>query len=278
MPKWIINAAGIMIKLTEEIVRETPTAVILDIANSCTNNSASIEYSNRIEAIGYDMMCRMYYHLETLIKKKRLPAIQEAFWCDLLWRAFIYIWHIHTHTDKLCQQKDGIFHPKVEKFNEILYNINELIDRVNDQIAEQFWSTMNATCQLKSMTKEKVCIFLLEKRSYYNEAKINEIKKNGWTFIPIEWCTSLRKIEKHKGRKGKFPHQQQLQKAKTTQLKKVCIKSDKINDVKEMIQKALETKQSQAIAKPKIALSGSKRKLDDENDTNYNKKRKIDSS
>ena len=137
---------------------------------------------------------------------------------------------------------------------------------------------MNATRQLKPMTKEKVCIFSLKKRSYYNEAKINEIKKNGWTFIPIEWCTSLRNIEKHKGRKCKFPHQQQLQRAKTTQLNKVCIKSDKINDVKEMIQKALETKQSQAIAKPKIALSGSKRKLDDENDTNYNKKRKIDSS
>ena len=34
----LCNTAGIIIELREEIVRETPTAVILDTAHSCTND------------------------------------------------------------------------------------------------------------------------------------------------------------------------------------------------------------------------------------------------
>ena len=44
----LFNSAGIMIKLSEKIVRETPTAVTLEIAHSLTNNSTMIAYANRI--------------------------------------------------------------------------------------------------------------------------------------------------------------------------------------------------------------------------------------
>ena len=257
----LCNTAGVIIELREEIVRETPTAVILDIAHTCTNHPTSIQYANRIEAIGYDMMCRMYYHLETLIKNKRLPAKQEAFWCDLIWRAFIDIWHVYTHTDELCQATGGIFHPKLPKFAELLYNINEVMDRVNDIIAEQFWSTMNATSQLKSMNKETFLIFLLEKRSYCNQAKIKELKKKGWTFIPIEWCTSLRNIE---SQEAELPSKEALKAKNNIALTKVHIKPDKIQQVKNMINEATADKTN----------SSNKRKRNNVNNAASPKKKK----
>ena len=256
----LFNTAGVMIKLSEEIIRETPTAVLLDIGDSCTNNPTSIEYANRIEAIGYDMMCRMYRHLKTLIKNKRLPAIQAEFWCDLIWRAFIDIWHIYTHTDELCKE-DGIFHPKLEKFNNILYNINDLMIRVNDQIAEQFWSTMNATSQLKAMNKETFLIFLMDKRSYYNEAKINEIKKNGWIFIPIKWCKPLRNIKSGKAKNAKLPSEQNLKRNNKIRLNKVQIESNKVQEVIAMINKA----SANTTSNNNRAVIGIKRPLNDNN-------------
>jgi len=232
-----MNCAGIIIKLREEIIRETPTAVILDIAESCTNNKTIIQYANRIEAIGYDMICRMYHHLKTLVNNERLPAIQEAFWCDLIWRAFIDIWHIFTHTDELCN-KEGTFHPTLPKFENILFDINILMDRVNDVIAEQFWSTMNATLQLKSMCKERFILFLIEKREYHNKAKYDEIKNQGWTFIPIEWCTTLRDIKKAAKSEATFPTEQELKDKNGAQLSRITIRWDKMDDVRKLIRKA----------------------------------------
>lgn len=233
----LMNCAGIAIVLREEIVRETPTAVILDIAESCTNNKTIIQYTNRIEAIGYDMICRIYHHLKTLIKKERLPAVQEAFWCDLIWRAFIDIWHIFTHTDELCK-KDGTFHPKLEKFKKILYDINILMERINDVIAEQFWSTMNATSQLKSMCRERFTLFLIEKRAYHNKAKYDEIKNKGWTFIPIDWCTTLRDIRKAAKHEASLPSETELKDKNNIPLSRVAIKWDRITDVRKLICKA----------------------------------------
>ena len=232
-----LNCAGIIIVLREEIVRETPTAVILDIAESCTNNRIIKQYANRIEAIGYDMICRIYHHLKTLIKKERLPAEQEVFWCDMIWRAFIDIWHIYTHTDELCK-KDGTFHPKLPKFDKILYDVNTMMDRVNDIIAEQFWSTMNATSQLKSMSREKFAFFLMEKRAYHNQVKYNEIKNNGWTFIPIEWCTRLRNIDEAAKYEGSLPSETELKDENNTPLERVAIKQMWMHDVRVLISKA----------------------------------------
>ena len=233
----LMNCAGIVIKLREEIVRETPTAVILDIAESCTNNKTALDYANRIEAIGYDMICRMYHHLKALVKNERLSAEYEVFWCDIINRAFIDIWHIFNHTDMLCQE-DGTFHPKLPKFQNILYDINRLMDRVNDIIAEQFWSTMNATTQLKAMTQERFTLFLLEKREYHNQAKFNEIKKDGWTFIPIQWFTTLRDIKRAAQSEVTLPSEIKLKEENNVKLKKVEIKSDKMQDVRRLIVKA----------------------------------------
>ena len=233
----LMNCSGIIIKLREEIVRETPTAVILDIAESCTNNKTSLNYANRIEAIGYDMICRIYHHLKALVKNERLSAEYEVFWCDMINRAFVDIWHILHHTDELCQE-DGTFHPKLPKFQNILYNINRLMDRVNDIIAEQFWATMNATTQLKAMTQEKFTLFLLEKRDYHNQAKYDDIKKDGWTFIPIEWFTTIRDIKKAAKSEVTLPSEIKLKEENNVKLKRVEIKADKMQDVRRLIVKA----------------------------------------
>ena len=267
----LMNCGGMTVNLREEIVRETPTAVILDIADTFTNNQTSIEYANRIEAIGYDMVCRIYHHLKTLMENERLTAEHMAFWCNLIWVAFIDIWHVFKHTDDLCKEKAGAFHPTLDKFKDILYKVKEKMERVNDIIAEQFWSTFNSTGQLKSMNKETMLIFLLEKRTYYNQARIKEIKENGWTFIPIEWCTTLRDI-KHEAELGElsFPSESQLKGARNEQLNKVQIKADKIEKVKEIIHGAADRSDEKQ--------SNSKRQRgqlnDDQRDGDPNKRKK----
>ena len=258
----LMNTAGIIINLREEIVRETPTAVILDIADTFTKNPTSIEYANRIEAIGYDMMCRIYHHLKSLVKDHRLTNEHETFWCNLISVAFIDIWHILTHTDELCQLTTGVFHPKSKKFEKVLYDITKAMDKVNDIIAEQFWSTFNATSQLKSMSKESWIVFLLEKRSYYNQKKIDEMKQDGWTFIPIEWCTSLRDIKGEASAESSLLSEDELKEAKSTVAKRVQIKSDKMQQVRDAIEAAgngLKT----GINKPSGTVIGSKRKADE---------------
>ena len=232
------NTSGVMLALGEEIVRETPTAVILQIADVLTNNQASMDYANRIEAIGYDMMCRIYHHLDTLMEEDRLSAVQKHLWCSLMPRAFIDIWHIFTHTDELCST-DGIFHPTLNKFKDILYfdgSIDAVIKRVNDQIVEQFWSTMNSTYQLKSMNREHLLLFLLDKRQYYNNNKIAEIKEKGWTFVPIDCTTTLHNIGSNTAeRYTKWSNETELNAKRDVPLTKVTIHPSKRTLVLQLI-------------------------------------------
>ena len=229
----MMNTSGVVIELREEPVRETPTTVLLDIVDLLTKNKAAIEYANRVEAIGYDMMCRIYYRVNQLAKKGRLSDIQMSVWFDLIWRAFIDLWHIATHTDKLCIKKTGIFHPELPKFDEILKNIGDIMKRCNDIIAEQFWSHMNGAVQLKSMSKETMFLFLLEKRSYFNKAKLCDIEDEGYTMIPIEWCTELRDVRSKTFKT--MPSAEQLKAVNAKPLSKVQVRPEKIDDVKDLI-------------------------------------------
>ena len=112
------------------------------------------------------------------------------------------------------------------------------MDRINDIMAEQFWSTMNATSQVKAMTRETFTIFLLEKRTYHNQAKYDEIKKAGWTFIPIECFTTLRDIKKAARFEAILPTETKLKEDNNIKLKRVEIKADKMDEVRRLIVKA----------------------------------------
>ena len=220
---WM-NAAGLLISLREEIVRETPTGVILDVADILKRNETMKTYSQYIEAIGYDMMCRIYHHLKNI--DDRLDEEAAEIWNHLIYRAFIDAWHIYTHTDDLCK-KGGIFHPKSKKFENVLFfkddpAVKMVLKRINDIIAEQFWAIMNGTKQMKSMAKETTFMFLLDKILYHNNKKKSDIEKEGWTFVSIDYFEPLKQADSNK---NKIPKPEELSKSSKSPLQKVRVKS-----------------------------------------------------
>ena len=230
---WM-NCAGLLINLREEVVRETPTGVILDVADILTKNPTMKKYSQYIEAIGYDMMCGIIARLRNIMP--RLSSEAAALWESLVLRAFIDIWHIKGHVHELCKEK-GPFHPRSKKFKHILWIIvGDVVERINDIVAEQFWAAMNDSTQIKAMAKETIFIFLLEKRSHYNQKKLSEIRQNGWTMIPIEWFQPLRTIESGNDRSYKVLSADDL-KGNTEQLESVKIKPDKLQAAIDAIKK-----------------------------------------
>ena len=240
----LMTCSGFIIRLREEIVRETPTGCIIDIADAFTANDSIIQSANRIEALGYDMMCRMYYTLRRLLNEAKLSAKQERFWSGLLERLFVDIWHIHTHIDKLCKQDsdEAIFHPKLAKYKNILHHINETLDRCNDIVVEQFWSTTNSAKHFKAMCKETGLIFLYLKRKHHNQERMKELKKKGYIFVDVEFFTTLRDISAE--RDSQWPSTNQLIETANVELETVKVKPDKVQTIKKKIQ---ESKQNQLI-------------------------------
>ncbi|MCP4523034.1 MAG: hypothetical protein GY828_02335, partial [Candidatus Gracilibacteria bacterium] len=112
------TCSGFCINLREESYRETSTLVIFETADMFMKNSTNRNIAERIEAIGYDMMCRIFGRLYTLAKTKRLSDIRYCFWMNLINRAFVDGFHIATHKTDMCENKDGrgAFHPKLSKF------------------------------------------------------------------------------------------------------------------------------------------------------------------
>ena len=236
---WM-NAAGLVLNLREEIVRETPTAVILDVADILMRNETMKKYSQYIEAIGYDMMCRIYHHLKNI--NDRLDKKAEKLWNHLIYRAFIDAWHIYTHTDDLCK-KGGVFHPKSEKFENILFfkdhpDVKILFKRINDIVAEQFWAIMNGSKHIRSMAKETTFMFLLDKILYHNDKKISDIKKEGWTFVPIDYFEPLQQADSNK---NKTPSPKELNQKLSTSLQKVRVKSSCRQTVIDLVRSSTQT-------------------------------------
>ena len=142
--------------------------------------------------------------------------------------------------------------------------------RINDIIAEQFWSTMNATSQLKSMNKETFLLFLLDKMAYHNKAKIEEIKQEGWTFIPIEWCTKLRDIENEKATPISM---NDLQEKRNKELEKIRVASQYISKTNAILADKAAVDDVSSKTNNKTASIGKKRKCKF-NDDNVNKNKK----
>ena len=190
----IMNCAGFCIRLREEVYRETQTKSLIDIPDALLNNNEAIEYYNRITAIGYDFMCRMWYTLQKSIKHTNALGNKETkFWSGLMNRLFIDRFHIKTHLDSLCSQDKtkGIFHPDLPKFKIILRK-DDGKKPINDQIVEQFWSAFNKWKNLRAMTNEVFNFFLILKREHHNLYMIDKLTKKGYTFIPYKDIKPLR--------------------------------------------------------------------------------------
>ena len=237
---WM-TCSGFIIRLREELIRETPTSVILDTADAFTCNPTITNYFNRLEAAGYDMVCRLYNTVNKLFEAGTLTIKQHNFWCYILDRIFIDIWHVATHTDKMCIKNvdTGIFHPLLNKFKHILFKQNadtqKIMKTCNDIVVEQFWVEMNTVKQIKAMTKERFRCILSIKQRYHNENRKLELEKQGWTFIPIEYFKSLRSFNEEA--KQQVQSKQQLLEKNQVPLQRVVLDEIHADEVKMILKK-----------------------------------------
>ena len=233
----LCTCSGFILRLREELIRETPTGVIVDIADACLVIDKELQYINRIEALGYDMMCRLYHTMRNLITNKLLPDDTCLFWISLIDRLFVDIWHIYTHKDELCSQDatNSLFHPKLKKFEGILHSIDKKMQDCNEMIAEQFWSTMNASNQMKAMNQEKFELFLILKKQYYNDEHQRKLERKGWTFVPIIYFEQLRNISAP-GTDLCLPETDDLKKSNELPLNYVKPKQTNIADIIKLIE------------------------------------------
>lgn len=190
------TCSGFCIKLREEIYKETATQIVIETAKAFTCHSSIRKYFDRLTAIGYDMMCNVNSTFRSLFTNNLLNANENKFWLELQHRLFIDIWHICTHKNRLCQQnhQTGIFHPKLDKFRNILHNIDSNM-KINHQVVEQFWKSLNQYKYLRSLSAEKFQFFLLLKREYHNRQRIIQLKNEGWSFIDINNINPLRQYQ-----------------------------------------------------------------------------------
>ncbi|MCP4523717.1 MAG: hypothetical protein GY828_05900, partial [Candidatus Gracilibacteria bacterium] len=165
-------------------------------------NSTNRNIAERIEAIGYDMMCRIFGRLYTLAKEKRLSDIRYCFWMNLINRAFIDGFHIATHKTDMCENKDGegAFHPKLSKFKKIFGKKIKVAmnKKVNSQIVEQFWSIIEKATYIRAMCKEKFHFHLFQVMRYHNTERKLQLEREGWVFIPIKSVAKLHTIDVNK--------------------------------------------------------------------------------
>ena len=120
-------------------------------------------------------------------------------------------------------------------------------------IAEQFWSTMNASNQMKSMNKEKFELFLHLKKHYYNAQHKKQLQKDGWTFVPIQYFTTLRDLSAiSKSKNISLPETIHLIKTNSSQLTTIKPKSTKVRKIKTMIQQNDQSNQKTTSAKTKL--------------------------
>ena len=192
----LFTCSGFCISLREEVYIESQTKVILDIPSVLTSSDVAIEYFNRIEAIGYDFMCKLWYSLKNYFRYEKLPDSVNKVWLSLLSRLFIDRFHITTHKDKACQEKGGtgFLHPSLPKFKNI-FNDKMFQDdriRINDQICEQFWRHFNKFKSMKTLSQEKYKLYLYMKREHHNMKNIEKLEKEGYIFVDIKEISKLR--------------------------------------------------------------------------------------
>ncbi len=193
------TCSGFCINLREETYRETDTSVLFETADIFMANSTHHKYAERCEAIGYDMMCRIFNRFYTLAKEKRLTGKRFSFWFNLIRRAFVDGFHISTHKTDECKlvNGSGMFHPKLTKFDNIFGNKVkvDMNKKVNAQIAEQFWSMAEKATYVRAMCKPKFHFHLFQVRQYHNCERKLTLETDGWLFVPIEYVSTLQTID-----------------------------------------------------------------------------------
>ena len=187
------TCSGFCISLKEELWRETPTQIVLETPKLFTSHKDSIKYYERITGFGYDMACNILKTLIALSEENALTDEQKKFWKPIMNRLFIDPFHISSHKLSICKEdsKEGILHPKLKKFKNILTGLPKK-QKINHQIVEQFWKELNKQLYMKALSEEKFAFFLILKRENHNEQQMQKLKKKGYTFTNINDITVLR--------------------------------------------------------------------------------------
>ena len=156
------------------------------------------EWYDRVCAFGYDIVCGIYLRLLTLFKEDLLTEHEKYLWILLIPYFFIDKLHVTGHVNTLCIFETGIFHPKIDKFDGILYNV---MSKINDQIAEQLWGILinkfKFIFKSLSMPKAKLLSFLV--REWYNHKHKQKLSKNKLYYDDnLQNFTKLRNLQNYK--------------------------------------------------------------------------------
>eukprot|EP01084_Bolivina_argentea_P167751 291067_1 len=183
--------SGYCFSLEEVEYRETATQVIMSLTSILLLCNLTTEWTERMCGIGYDMMCKLFARMITLIMALLLPVTHISLLIHILPYLHIDRWHVLGHVAVLCQVIGGLFHPFCEKFKGILYGHGQ---KNNDQVAEQNWVGTNKLTFIKNMNKREFKTFLVLYKVKINKRTTRRLLKQKYTFIPISKVKKIRNL------------------------------------------------------------------------------------
>ena len=185
---------GFIIKMKENICRETPTEILHDTFDIFTATTSMILFYTMISIFGWDMICVIAKRLQTLYKENILSNAQKHFYSINFVSAWLAdLWHIFSHTCQYCVLTSAtcLFHPFLKKFSNDLLDENE--KRANLNVVEQRWVKFNKMRFMKQENRQSYGLDLLLFRKYQNERRKSELIKQGYQFKPIQTLSHLKK-------------------------------------------------------------------------------------
>ena len=178
---------GFIIKMKENVCRETPTEIIADTHEIFTSTPRFLLFWSLMTIMGWDMICCIVKRLQTLVKENILSPDQLAFYSIGFVSIFVAdLWHISTHTCKYCvlDSTTCLFHPMLPKFKQSLFDKSG--NKMNLNIAEHQWVPFNKMQFMKQLCRELYELNLLLYRKYHNSRRKEELVRQGFDFKPLE--------------------------------------------------------------------------------------------
>eukprot|EP01084_Bolivina_argentea_P019599 36426_1 len=189
------NQAGYCLSLEEVKYRETPTQVIISMCKILLLCKLTIEWTERMCGVSYDMFCVMFPRMITLIKMLWLPIEYISLLIYLMPYGHIDRFHVWGHVAALCQAIGGLFNPYCNKFKGILYGHGQ---KNNDQVAEQNWVSTNKLTFVKNMSKREFKMFLVLYKVRINKTNTRRLLKKGYYFVHISKIKKIRNLSQIK--------------------------------------------------------------------------------
>lgn len=166
----VMNHLGFYVDIKQVIHRETPSGIILLFISLISSSGAMRKYFECVNAIGWDIICAIYLTSITIINDGAVSHFGVCILVALM--AFFHLdgFHASTHKLWLCQKIGGLFHPKSQRWNNVLQNCDS-------QVVERQWRHLNQITTLKRLSKNKFNFTLFLIREYHNHKTLIKLKK-----------------------------------------------------------------------------------------------------